>query len=533
MTPCGGYVVVADVVGGQWYYMVLEPHQVSDNGSGGTQDEILVGKLNPSQNATYYKVVSYVAGPLDQGQTPEGFQSATLAPAAALNRVQAYVANVANGQAQEFNQRLGMLVTLLPLVGTANNIAHGNYWDAAVSFADDVAFFTGAGAAWRAGRCVYAGVRSVRLAGIASSVIQGGAALIRMRQGFQALGNGNTADALGYFGDATLRLFGLSAQAIAWLRQPKCFVAGTPVQTEHGPRPIENIVVGERVWGYDRQQQSWRLCPVTRTFQRVSHLLTTLRLADGEEITGTDGHPFWMIEGEGMGARAGGDHGAEEIAGPTPGRWVAMHALKPGDVVLTRLGRTGRVETINTRPEAVAVYNLEVEGLHSYAVGQNGILVHNAGNGYTDATAALARQAPPTVAQPRVADSTVGAVPKPSRPGGGALAAAAIEAPAAQAPTTPATTALDRSARRPGRARVGDILPENRTNIVRQTKVEISAADQAAMQAQIDARNQAVQTAVKGRETTGGRNRPPASAQVMNCTQVTSSGVVVKRPPCG
>ncbi len=30
-----------------------------------------------------------------------------------------------------------------------------------------------------------------------------------------------------------------------------------------------------------------------------------------------------------------------------------------------------------------------------------------------------------------------------------------------------------------------------------------------------------------------GRNRPPASAQVMNCTQVTSSGVVVKRPPCG
>jgi len=59
-------------------------------------------------------------------------------------------------------------------------------------------------------------------------------------QGFYAMEHDQDGKAIGYFGEALMRLFGLSAQQIKWMRtKGPCFVAGTPVHTETGVKPIE------------------------------------------------------------------------------------------------------------------------------------------------------------------------------------------------------------------------------------------------------------------------------------------------------
>jgi hypothetical protein len=190
--------------------------------------------------------------------------------------------------------------------------------------------------------------------------------------------DGDKGKALGYFGDATLRLLGLTAQQVAWLKNKKtCFVAGTPVHTETGPKPIEQVRAGERVWAFDRRRHAWMLARVLRTVERYADRLVSVRLADGTEVTGTLQHPVWVIEGEDLSARPAGDHGHDEPAGPTPGRWVALGALRPGDAVLVWAGRVSRVAAVGVEDRLEAVYNFEVEGLHCYAVGASGLLVHN------------------------------------------------------------------------------------------------------------------------------------------------------------
>ena len=61
------------------------------------------------------------------------------------------------------------------------------------------------------------------------------------------------------------------------------------------------------------------------------------------------------------------------------GRWTEARWLRLGDVFLTRTGKSATVSGLTIRIERVKVYNLHVEGLHLYAVGEAGVLVHNSG----------------------------------------------------------------------------------------------------------------------------------------------------------
>jgi hypothetical protein len=60
-----------------------------------------------------------------------------------------------------------------------------------------------------------------------------------------------------------------------------------------------------------------------------------------------------------------------------PGRWVNVIDLRVGDVLFTRDGRRVPVTNLPVRHVKMKVCNLQVEGLHNYAVGHTGILVHN------------------------------------------------------------------------------------------------------------------------------------------------------------
>lgn len=405
-----GYVVLADMIGNDAYVMVLEPFRylrirkprpfpednitdtvVLSGVENADYGESAVGGTDPAE---YYKVVyQKVYTKPDAATSPEAWQQ--YAYGSGENALwKASLRVMIDDRIAENNAKLDALLkqtlsfgmSLVPLVGAYQDYKEGNYTEAAISLAGDAAMIVGFGAALKARKCVVAGRDLTKIAFRASTAVEGGIAAFRLGQGIDAYANGDTSKAYGYFGDATLRLLGLSAQSVAWLKnKAKCFVAGTPVHTTDGVKPIEQVAAGERVWAFDRQAQQWRLSQVTRTFENVfSGIITTAELSDGTTLTGTDGHPAWVVEGADLLSRGRPDHGADEPVGPTPGRWVPLGHLRVEDVVLTRSGVARVVRVDHTEGSGVRVYNFEVEGLHSYAVGATGLLTHNHGGGVNE-----------------------------------------------------------------------------------------------------------------------------------------------------
>jgi len=100
------------------------------------------------------------------------------------------------------------------------------------------------------------------------------------------------------------------------------------------------------------------------------------------EVETTAYHPFWVLEGHALGDRPRPKELAEdEDEGlAIRGRWVNSHDLLAGDLLLTRDGRQVRVLRITQRyEESFDVCNLTIEANHSFAVGNDGLLVHNTG----------------------------------------------------------------------------------------------------------------------------------------------------------
>jgi hypothetical protein len=158
-----------------------------------------------------------------------------------------------------------------------------------------------------------------------------------------------------------------------------CFVAGTPIATEHGQRPIESISAGQRAWSCDLASGQWRLCRVEETyaFDHVGERVETF--VGGSRIASTYHHPYWVVEGDDLDQRSTPDHVAGALVpnATVPGRWVDAGDLRVGDVLLLMDGRRLPVEEILVRRTREPVYNFAVEGLHNYAVGPDRVLVHN------------------------------------------------------------------------------------------------------------------------------------------------------------
>jgi hypothetical protein len=143
----------------------------------------------------------------------------------------------------------------------------------------------------------------------------------------------------------------------------KCFVAGTLIHTPDGPRPIEEIRVGDKVWAHDLVTGTSELQLVVETFVRHTTELFHLTV-NGAVVSTTAEHPF-MVQGRG---------------------WIDAAFLNVGDLLVTPDGTTVPVEAIETeqRDEADAetVYNFHVETHSNYYVhaGDLLVLVHNAGH---------------------------------------------------------------------------------------------------------------------------------------------------------
>jgi hypothetical protein len=143
----------------------------------------------------------------------------------------------------------------------------------------------------------------------------------------------------------------------------QCFVAGTLIHTPDGPKPIEEIRIGDKVWAHDVVTGRDELQLVVETFVRSTTELFHLTIA-GATVSTTAEHPF-MVHGCG---------------------WVDAAFLRVGDLLVTPEGTTVPVEAIETEQrteaEAETVYNFHVETHSNYYVhaGDVLVLVHNAGH---------------------------------------------------------------------------------------------------------------------------------------------------------
>jgi hypothetical protein len=132
-----------------------------------------------------------------------------------------------------------------------------------------------------------------------------------------------------------------------------CFVAGTPVRTLDGLRPIEALQVGDQVLSQDTATGALTFQPILVVHHNAPGATLRLVLDNGETLVPSIYHRFWRA-GQG---------------------WAIARDLKPGDLLRTLEGRV-RIESISAGP-VEPLYNLDVAGSRSFFVGSHGALVHD------------------------------------------------------------------------------------------------------------------------------------------------------------
>jgi hypothetical protein len=162
----------------------------------------------------------------------------------------------------------------------------------------------------------------------------------------------------------------------------QCFAPDTLVDTPQGKRRIDEIRENDLVFAFDFASGQWVERPVEvchRNFYQGS--LIEISTKHGS-IVATAYHPCWVLEGYDLANRPRprklADTEDEDLA--LRGRWVNSHDLMAGDLIYSTEGRELRVlKIVQTYEEQFEVCNLTIAENHSFAVGNDGVLVHNTG----------------------------------------------------------------------------------------------------------------------------------------------------------
>jgi len=135
-----------------------------------------------------------------------------------------------------------------------------------------------------------------------------------------------------------------------------CFAGDTIVTTRDGLKRIDEIKEGEFVLAKDVDTGTIDYKEVITVYIKSTYEFVHLNV-DGEEIRTTADHLLFT-----------------DI-----GWWKAAENLQVGDKILNSQGefKTLIGKSVETLQEPERIYNLNVDGFHTYFVGTNGLLVHN------------------------------------------------------------------------------------------------------------------------------------------------------------
>jgi Pretoxin HINT domain len=135
-----------------------------------------------------------------------------------------------------------------------------------------------------------------------------------------------------------------------------CFAEGTVVALRgQGRAAIDSIVVGDEVVARAESSLEEGARKVTRTWRHPRKRAWDVRLDTGERIRTTASHRFFTVE-RGI---------------------VAAAELRVGDRLKTLGGEPRAIVGLRAGPDNVTVYNLTVDELHTYFVGEAAVWVHN------------------------------------------------------------------------------------------------------------------------------------------------------------
>ena len=140
-----------------------------------------------------------------------------------------------------------------------------------------------------------------------------------------------------------------------------CFTAGTLIETDQGLKEIEQFVGGELIWTRNDITLEYGYRPVIATKVTADQPIFEVVIRGGngqqETLNTTAEHPFWVKE---LG-------------------WLKASLLQSGMTLLDRNNKELTIVSQILIPNRLeTVYNIEVDELHTYHVGELGVWVHNA-----------------------------------------------------------------------------------------------------------------------------------------------------------
>lgn len=146
------------------------------------------------------------------------------------------------------------------------------------------------------------------------------------------------------------------AESVLEVLETGCFSGDTLVSTRDGLKRIDTIKEGDYVLSKDVNSGTIDYKEVKKVYIKSTYEFIHLKL-DGEEIRSTSSHLFFTDSGW----------------------WKAAENLKPGDKILNSKGELKKLlaTRVDTLQQPEKIYNLNVDGFHTYFVGIQELLVHN------------------------------------------------------------------------------------------------------------------------------------------------------------
>jgi len=140
-------------------------------------------------------------------------------------------------------------------------------------------------------------------------------------------------------------------------RKIPCFPKGTPVATNTGTVPIENLTLGTNVLAFDELSQTQVQKPITALLRNRTINLVDITVGT-ETLQATLSHRFWVDNKK---------------------QWIAAQYLEPTMSLKTLTGKIENIKQILVREVSEQeTYNLSIADSHTYFIGNEGFLVHNA-----------------------------------------------------------------------------------------------------------------------------------------------------------